>query len=94
MKVKHSDLFDILLRHNCDGKDLRVIKSFYWEHEATIRTDNDCSVYKRIYRGVRQGCVYSPDLFYICSEMILRNIKHHEGVRLGGNKLKQSKIYG
>ena len=24
-EVKHSDLFDILLRHNCDGKDLRVI---------------------------------------------------------------------
>ena len=29
-RVKHSDLFDILLRHSCGGKDLRNI-------EATIR---------------------------------------------------------
>ena len=26
-KVRHSDLFDILLRHNYDGKDLRVIRN-------------------------------------------------------------------
>ena len=30
-KVIHSDLFDILLRHNCDEKDLRVIRNLYWE---------------------------------------------------------------
>ena len=27
-KVKYSDLFDILLRHNWDGKDLRVIRNY------------------------------------------------------------------
>ena len=26
-KVKHSYLFDILLTHNCDGKDLKVIRN-------------------------------------------------------------------
>ena len=54
-KVKHSDLFDILPRHNCNGKDLRVIRNLYWEQEATIRIDDDCSVYKPICRGVRHG---------------------------------------
>ena len=57
-KVKLSGLFDILLRHNCDGKDLTVIRNLYWEQEATIRIDEDCSVYKPICRGVRQGCVF------------------------------------
>ena len=47
-KVKHSDLFEILLRHTCDGKDLRVIRNLYWEQEATIRIDDDYSVYKPI----------------------------------------------
>ena len=51
-KVKHSDLFDILQRHNCDGKDDRVLRKLYWEQEATIRIDNDCSVYKLIFMGI------------------------------------------
>ena len=41
-KVRNSDLCDILLRHNCDGKDLRVIRNLYWEQEATIGIDDDC----------------------------------------------------
>ena len=57
-KVKHFYLFDILLRHNCDGNDLRVIRNLNWEQEATIRIDDDCGVYKSICRGVRQGCVF------------------------------------
>ena len=87
VKVKHFDMFDISLRHNCDRKDLGVITNMYWEQEATIRIDDDCSVYKPICRGVRQGCFFSPDLFNIYSEMVLRNIKHHEGVRVGGNNI-------
>ena len=57
----------------------------YWEQEAPIRIDDDCSVYKPICRGGRQGCVFSPDLFNIYNEMIVRNIKHH--VRVGGNNI-------
>ena len=44
-------------------------------------------MYKPIYRGVRQGGVFSLDLFNIYSEMVLRNIKHHEGVRVGDKNL-------
>ena len=86
-KVKHSDLFDILLTHNWDGKVLRVIRNVYREQEATMRIDVDCSVYKPICRVMRQGFVFSTDLFKIYSEIILHNIKHHEGVTVGGNNI-------
>ena len=86
-KIEHSGLFGVLLRLKCDGKDLRVIRNLSWELEATIRIDDDCSVYKLICRGGRQGCVFSPHLVNVYSEMILRNIKHHEGVRVGGKNI-------
>ena len=40
----------------------------------TRRIDNDCSMYKPNFRGVRQGCVFALDLFNIYSELILQNI--------------------
>ena len=54
---------------NIDGKDLRILRNLYWEQEAAIRVDNEYSEYKSIRRGVRQGCVLSPDLFNIYSEI-------------------------
>ena len=51
-KVKHSNLFNILQRLNCDGRDLRVLRNLYWEQEAAIRIDNEYSEYKPICRGV------------------------------------------
>ena len=92
-QVGHPDLFDMSLRLNCDRKDLKVIRNLHWEQEATIRIDNDCSLYKSICRGVRQGCVFSPDLFNIYSEMTLWNLKQHEGVRVGGNNIKKNLRY-
>merc|ERR1711867_84270 len=45
-KVRHSDLFNILTSLDIDGKDLRIIRNLYWEQEAAIRVDNDCSPYR------------------------------------------------
>lgn len=86
-EVRHSDLFDILAGLYIDGKDLRVLRNIYWEQEAAIRVDNDISQYRPICRGVRQGCVFSPDLFNIYSEKILRNIENHEGISVGGHNI-------
>ena len=86
-KVRHSDLFDILAGLHIDGEDLRVLRNLYWEQEASIRVDNDISQYKPIRRGVRQGCVFSPDLFNLYSEIILRNIENHEGIGVGGHNI-------
>ena len=86
-KVKHQDLFNILQDLDIDGKDLRIIRNLYWEQEAAIRYEGELSAFKPIKRGVRQGCVLSPDLFNIYSEIILRNIEHLDGIKVGGKNI-------
>ena len=84
-KVEHDNLFQILEKLDIDGKDLQIIRNLYWDQKAAIRINNDTSEYTSIKRGVRQGCVLSPDLFNIYSEMILRNLEDVEGIKIGGN---------
>ena len=67
-----------------DGKDLRLVRNLYWEQKAAMNVNNDISEYINTNRGVRQGCVLSPELFNIYSEMILRNLEGIEGVKVGG----------
>ena len=86
-KVKHEELIRMLQRINIDGKDLRIIKNLYWNQKAAVRIGNEESEYQSIKRGVRQGCVMSPDLFNLYSEIIMREIDHLEGVRLGGRNI-------
>ena len=86
-KVRHEDLFNILSSLNIDAKDMRILINLYWEQLAAIRIENETSDYRPIKRGVRQGCVLSPDLFNLYSEMILRNIEELNGVKVGGREI-------
>ncbi|XP_066950764.1 uncharacterized protein [Macrobrachium rosenbergii] len=39
---------------------------------------------RHIKRGVRQGCALSPELFNLYSEMIMRDLRDMEGIKVGG----------
>src|SRR5579871_5581650 len=67
-----------------DGKDLRLIKNMYWQQKAAIRIDNEIGSFQCIKQGVRQGCVLSPDLFNLYSEIIMRSIQDMKGISIGG----------
>ena len=70
-----------------DGKDLRVIKSMYWKQTEAVRVNNDTSSFQKTKRGVRQGCVLSPDLFNLYNEVIMRNLEEHPGIKVGGKNV-------
>ncbi|GFN90606.1 endonuclease-reverse transcriptase [Plakobranchus ocellatus] len=59
----------------------------YWEQTAAMRVEYKTSTFQDIKRGVREGCVLSPDLFSLYSEIIMRNLENHPGIRVGGQNI-------
>ena len=86
-RVRHVEIIKELTKLRIDGKDLRIIKNMYWEQTAAMRVEGEISAFQKIKRGVRQGCILSPDLFSLCSEIIMRNIEGQPGVRVGGHNI-------
>ena len=74
-KVKHEDMMKDLQEFGVDGIDIRIFKNLYWDQIAAISVDGELSIWTQIKRGVRQGCVISPDLFSLGAELILRRVK-------------------
>ncbi|GFR74690.1 endonuclease-reverse transcriptase [Elysia marginata] len=90
-RVRHNEIMKDLTQIKIDGKDLRVIKNIYWEQTAAMRVEGETSTYQKIKRGVRQGCVLSPDLFSLYSEFIVRNIERLRGIHIGGHIINNLK---
>ena len=86
-RVKHENLIECLKQIGLDSKDVRVITNLYWHQKAAIRVNKDISEYTSIQRGVRQGCVLSPILFNIYTELIFRQFEHLEGTSIGGRNI-------
>ncbi|GFS21892.1 LINE-1 reverse transcriptase [Elysia marginata] len=87
-RVRHDEIMKNLTQIKIDGKDLRVIKNIYWEQMAAMQVEGETSTYqkiKKIKRGVRQGCVLSPDRFSLYSEFIMRNTEALRGIHIGGH---------
>jgi len=86
-RVRHDELVRQLTQLKVDGKDLRIITNMYWEQRACMKVSNDFSSFEKIQRGVRQGCVLSPDLFSLYSENILRLLEDFPGIKFGGKMI-------
>jgi hypothetical protein len=82
--VKHTHLIEMLQNLDVDDKDIRLLTNLYWTQRAAVRHNGELSEWMDIKQGVRQGCVASPHLFALYTEMIMRNTKDMEGFRVGG----------
>ena len=86
-RVQHNILFEILSDLDVNDKDIRLMHNLYFGQKANIRVCNTKSEKVDIKKGVRQGCVASPDLFSLYSEVILRGIDRENGVNIGGHNI-------
>ena len=86
-RVEHNILFEILNDFDFADKDIRVLQSLYFRQQANVRVNNELSDYTDLKRGVRQGCIASPDLFSLYTEMIMRHSDDEPGVNMGGHNI-------
>ena len=49
------------------------LRNLYAGQEATVRTGHGTTDWFQIGKGVRQGCIFSPCLFSLYAECIMRN---------------------
>lgn len=57
------------------------------EQTPCIRIESEFSKYRKIQNRVRQGGIFSPDLFYLYRETILIELKVLPGIIIGGRNL-------
>ena len=64
-----------------------LLRNLYAGKEATVRTGHGTTDWFQIGKGVYQGCILSPCLFYLYAEYIMRNARLNEaqaGIKIAG----------
>ena len=67
-----------------------LLRNLYAGQEATVRTGPGTTDWFQIGKGVRQGCVFSPCLFNLYAEYIMRNAGLEEtqaGIKIAGRNI-------
>ena len=85
--VKHQELISCLQTTDIDENDIAIIANLYWKQQTKIKIGNQMSDPLKIQRGVRQGCVLSPAMFNLYTDIIFRNIENLPGLCVGGIKI-------
>ena len=86
--VDHHHLFTTMLEFGFPKHLVSLISQLYTEQKATIRWNSEHCPFFDIERGVRQGCILSPHLFSIYTEMIMRKADIEDmGITIGGRNI-------
>ena len=89
--VDHSKLWKILKEIEIPDHLTCLLRNLYAGQEATVRTGHGPTDWFQIGKGVCQGCILSPCLFYLYAEYIMRNAGLDETqavIRISGRNSK------
>ena len=71
--VDHNKLWKILQEMGIADHLTCLLRNPYAGQEATVRTGHGTTDWFQTGKGVRQGCIFSPGLFNLYAEYIMRN---------------------
>ena len=81
--VKHESLVELLQALDVDKSETKLLTNLYRKQTAAVRYGDDISEWLDIKQGVRQGCIASPHLFALYTEMIMRELDDMDDFRIG-----------
>ena len=76
--VDHNKLRKILKEMGIPDHLTCLLRNLYAVQEATVRTGHGTTDWFQIRKGVRQGCIFSPCLFKLYAQYIIRNAQLDE----------------
>ena len=88
--VYHSKLGKILQEMGISDHLTCLLRNLYAGQEATVRTGHGKADWFQIGKGVCQGCILSPCLFYLYAEYIMRIAGLEEaeiGIKIAGRNI-------
>ena len=88
--VDHNKLWKIVKEIGIPDHPTFLLRNLYAGQEATVRTGHGTTDWFRIGKGVCQGCIFSPCLFNLYAEYIIRNTGLEEaqaGIKIAGRNI-------
>ena len=88
--VDHNKLWKILKEMGIPHNLTCLLRNLYAGQEATVRTGHATTDWFQTGKGVRQGCIFSPSLFNLYAEYIMRNAGLEEaqaGIKFAGRNI-------
>ena len=85
--MDHNKLWKILQETGIPDHLTCFLRNLYAGQELTVRTGRGTTDWFQIRKGVCQGCIFSPCLFNLNAEYIMRNAELDEtqaGIKIGG----------
>ena len=89
-KSFHNKLWKILKETKIPDHLTCVLRNLYAGEEATVITGHETKDWFQIWKGVHQGCIFSPCLFNLYAEYIRRNAELDEaqaGIKIAGRNI-------
>ena len=88
--MDHNKLWKILKEMGLPDHLTCLLRNLYAGQEATVRIGHGTTDWFQIGKGVRQGCILLPCLFYLYAEYIMRNTGLEEaqaGIKIVGRNI-------
>ena len=88
--VDHNKLWKILQEMGVPDDLICLLRNLYAGHETTVRTEHETTDWFQIGEGVLEGCIFSPCLFNLYAEYIMRNAGLKEaqaGIKIAGRNI-------